>query len=102
MMPWPQVYDPTGSAFLSTLLAALPIVVLLGALGLLGWSAPRAAFAGLATALGVAIVVYGMPWESAVASAGYGAASGFSPSAGSCWRPCSCIRSRWRPASSKR
>jgi lactate permease len=78
-MPWPQVYDPTGSAVLSTLVAALPIVVLLGALGLLGWSAPQSAFAGLATALGVAIVVYGMPWESAAASAGYGAAVGLFP-----------------------
>ncbi|MHB8972246.1 MAG: L-lactate permease [Pirellulaceae bacterium] len=78
-MPWLQVYDPTGSAFLSTLLAALPIVVLLGALGLLGWPAPRAAFAGLAMALGVAMVVYGMPWRPALAAAGYGAAVGLFP-----------------------
>ncbi|MHB0959702.1 MAG: L-lactate permease [Pirellulaceae bacterium] len=78
-MPWPQVYDPTGSAVLSTLLAALPIVVLLGALGLLGWPAPRAAFAGLTTALGVAILVFGMPWRPALAAAGYGAAVGLFP-----------------------
>jgi lactate permease len=78
-MLWTQVYDPTGSAVISTLLAALPIVVLLGALGLLNWPAPRAAFAGLVAAIGVAILICGMPWQSALASAGYGAAVGLFP-----------------------
>ena len=78
-MPWIQTYNPTGSELLSTLLAAAPVVVLLGALGLWGWSAPRAALAGLATALAVAIGVYGMPWHSAVAAAGFGAAFGLFP-----------------------
>ena len=78
-MLWTQVYDPTGSAVISTLLAALPIVVLLGALGLANWPAPRAAFAGLVAAIGVAILVCGMPWQTALASAGYGAAVGLFP-----------------------
>ena len=78
-MPWTHVYDPTGSEFLSTVLAAAPIVVLLGALGLLGWSAPRAAAAGLITALVVSIGVYKMPWQSAVAASGFGAAFGLFP-----------------------
>ena len=78
-MPWTQVYNPTGSALLSTLLAAAPVVVLLGTLGLLGWSAPKAAAAGLVTALAVAIGVFGMPWQSAVAAAGYGACFGLFP-----------------------
>jgi lactate permease len=78
-MPWTQIYDPVGSEALSTLLAAAPVVVLLGALGVLGWSAPRAAAAGLATALAVAIGVFGMPWRSALAAASYGAGFGLFP-----------------------
>src|SRR5262245_47621027 len=78
-MIWLQTYNPTGSEFFSTLLAAAPVVVLLGALGLLGWPAPRAALAGLIAALAVAIGVYGMPWKSAVAAAGFGACFGLFP-----------------------
>src|SRR5262245_47299887 len=78
-MLWTQVYDPLGSPGFSTLVAALPIVLLLGSLGLLGWSAPRAAALGLAGALGVAIFVYGMPWQMAVAAAVDGAAFGLFP-----------------------
>ncbi len=78
-MPWTQIYDPTGSPALSTILAATPLIVLLGTLGLLGWSAPRAAASGLVTALVVAIGVYGMPWQSAVAAAAYGACFGLFP-----------------------
>jgi lactate permease len=59
--------------------AALPIVLLLGTLGLLEWSAPKAAALGLASALGVAIFVYGMPWQMAVASAVYGGCFGLFP-----------------------
>jgi lactate permease len=78
-MPWTQTYNPTGSEALSTLIAAAPIVVLLGALGVLNWSAPKAAAAGLLTALGVAFGVYGMPADSALAAAGYGACFGLFP-----------------------
>ncbi len=78
-MQWIQTYNPTGSVVLSTILAALPIVVLLGSLGLLNWSAPRAAAAGLATALGVAILAFGMPWSTALSAAGYGVCFGLFP-----------------------
>ncbi len=78
-MVWFQSYDPFGAEWLSTLLAAAPIVVLLGALGLLNWSAPKAAAAGLVAALGLAIGVYGMPASAALAAAGYGACFGLFP-----------------------
>ena len=77
-MDWVQTYDPLSSAWLSTLLAAAPIVVLLGLLAI-GQSAPRAAVAGLAVALAVAIVGYGMPTSTALAAALYGACFGLLP-----------------------
>jgi lactate permease len=79
VMAWTQTYDPIGSALASTLLAAAPIFVLLGSLGLLRTSAPRAAAAGLIAALVIAIAAFGMPWRLAVASAAYGAAFGLFP-----------------------
>ena len=78
-MPWIQSYDPLGSPWLSTAAAALPIVLLLAALGLLEWRAHRAALLGLVAALGVAVLVYGMPARTAAATAIYGAAYGFLP-----------------------
>jgi lactate permease len=76
---WPQTYDPLGNAVLSTLLAALPVVVLLGTLGLLRWAAHLAALVGLATSLVVAIVVFGMPAPMALATAAFGGAYGLFP-----------------------
>lgn len=79
MTIWPQTYDPVGSLVLSTLLAALPVVVLLGTLAGLRWPAHHAALAGLASALLVAIVPFGMPAPMALASAAYGALYGLLP-----------------------
>jgi len=78
-MEWTQIYDPLNAASLSTLVAALPVVLLLGVLGIFEWSAPKAAALGLAAALAVAVFVYGMPWQMAVASAVYGAGFGLFP-----------------------
>ncbi len=78
-MEWVQVYNPTGSQLVSTLLAAAPIVVLLGLLGIAGWSAPKAASAGLIAALALAIFVCRMPVSMALASAGFGACFGLFP-----------------------
>lgn len=78
-MPWSQVYDPFGSMVLSTLLAALPIVVLLGGIGVFHMKAHRAALLGLIVALLVAVLGFGMPTGMAGATALYGAAYGLMP-----------------------
>ena len=58
--------------------AGVPIVVLLGLLAG-GVSAPRAAMAGLAAALVVAMFFFHMPVRAALAAAGYGACFGLLP-----------------------
>ena len=74
--PWPQGYDPLGRWWLSALVAALPVVVLLGTLALLHMKAHFAALLGLATSIVCAIWVFGMPAslaaKTAVLGAGYG------------------------------
>jgi lactate permease len=76
---WPQVYDPLNNRVLSTLCAALPVLVLLGTLGLLRVKAHAAALLGLATALAVAVLVFGMPVGMALATAAFGVAYGLLP-----------------------
>ena len=76
---WSQVYDPFGNMLLSTLVAAIPVIVLLGGIGLLELRAHVAAILGLIAALAVAIVFYGMPAPMAGLAAGYGAAFGLLP-----------------------
>ncbi len=78
-MSWPQRYDPLGSPLWSTVVAALPIVALLGSLAWLRLKAPLAALAGLIAAVAVAILVIGMPVRMALASAVLGAAYGLLP-----------------------
>ncbi len=77
--PWSQGYDPTGHWWLSTLIAALPVVVLLGSLALGHVKAHYAALMGLATALLVAIFGFHMPARLAGATAVYGAGYGLFP-----------------------
>lgn len=77
-MSWVQVYDPLGATWLSTAMAAAPIVALLGLL-VVGVSAHRAAAAGLVLSLVIAIWGYGMPVSAALGSAGFGAAFGVLP-----------------------
>ncbi len=78
-MAWIQIYDPLGNAWLSTLAAAFPIVLLLVALAVFEWKAQWAALAGLVAALAVSIGIYGMPVGAAAATAVYGAAYGLFP-----------------------
>ncbi len=69
---WTQNYDPLGAWPLSTLVAALPVLVLLGLLASGKAPAWLAALAGLATAAVAAIGLFTMPVGMAVAAAGYG------------------------------
>lgn len=78
-MTWEQGYDPLGNLFASALVAALPVVVLLGLLGLFHARAYVAALCGLGSALLIAVVVFRMPVVLAAASAGYGIAFGLFP-----------------------
>ncbi|WP_460448901.1 L-lactate permease [Alsobacter sp. SYSU BS001988] len=76
---WAQVYNPTGSTVLSTLLAALPVVALLG---LIAWGkveAYVAAFIALILALLVAIFIFTMPAGVAIRAAVFGAVTGLFP-----------------------
>jgi lactate permease len=76
---WSQAYDPFGNMLISAGVAALPVFVLLGAIGLFEVRAHIAALIGLATALLVAVLAYGMPVRMAGLAAGYGAAFGLLP-----------------------
>ncbi len=78
-MIWPQNYDPLGNAALSTLIAAVPVVVLLGSIAWLHIRIHLAALLGLGVAMAVALFVFHMPVDAAFATAGYGAAYGLFP-----------------------
>lgn len=78
-MEWLQNYDPLGNAILSTLVAALPVVVLLGAIAIFEIRIHRAALLGLGIALAVALFAFGMPWRAAAAATLHGAAYGLFP-----------------------
>jgi lactate permease len=76
---WSQNYNPLNSTVLSTLIAALPVVVLLGAIAFCKIRVHLAAGLGLGVALAVALLVYQMPITAAAGSAFYGAAFGLFP-----------------------
>jgi lactate permease len=63
-MTWTQNYDPFGSPVLSTLVAATPVVLLLGLLATGKVHAPMAALFGLLAAIGAAIFAFA-PVETA-------------------------------------
>jgi lactate permease len=76
---WPQNYDPLGNPWLSTLCAALPVIVLLAAIALFRVRIHLAALLGLGLALAIAMGIFHMPATAALASAVYGAGFGFFP-----------------------
>ena len=76
---WSQVYNPLGSAVLSTLAAAIPVVVLLGLIATDVVKAHVAALLALAVAILVAVFVFTMPMGLALRAALFGAVTGLFP-----------------------
>ena len=76
---WQQIYNPFGNMTVSTLLGAVPVVVMLVGLGFLHLKAHIAAGAGLLAALVIAIFAYGMPASMAGNAAFYGGLTGLLP-----------------------
>jgi lactate permease len=77
---WVQTYTPVGGSLgLSAVVAAIPIIVLFLMLAVLRKAAWVAAVSALASALVVALFVYGMPAKLALISTIYGAAYGIFP-----------------------
>ena len=78
-MLWSQTYNPLGSAVLSTLVAAIPVVVLLGLIAAGKVQAYIAAIAALVAAFLVAVVIFGMPLDKAFAASVLGILIGLFP-----------------------
>jgi lactate permease len=79
ILPWHQQYDPFQNVVLSTLVAAVPVVVLLASIALLRIRIHFSALLGLGFAMAVALWAYRMPARLAGASAVYGAMFGLFP-----------------------
>jgi lactate permease len=78
-MPWPQPLDPLGNPWLSTLVAAIPVVLLLGLVASGRVKVGLAAVLSLGSALGVALLAFRMPVPAELGAAAYGTAYGLFP-----------------------
>jgi lactate permease len=78
-MIWQQVYDPFSNMIVSTVLAAVPVVVMLVCLGFLHIKAHIAAGLGLLSAIAIAVFAYGMPASMAGNAAFFGGLTGLLP-----------------------
>jgi lactate permease len=76
---WAQGYDPFDNPIVSTLAAAVPVVVLLGSIAFLKLKAHVAALLGIGSSLVIAILAFGMPTGMASRAAAFGAAYGLMP-----------------------
>lgn len=80
MLTWTQTYTPVMNHLaLSALVAALPVVVLLGLLAFFRAKAYLAALLGLISSLIIALLIYQMPAPLALIAAANGAAYGLFP-----------------------
>ena len=78
-MTWTQNYAPVGGIGVSALIAAIPVIVLLGLLAFWHVRAHVAALIALVVAGATAVLIFGMPIKHAIAAAGFGAAFGLLP-----------------------
>ena len=76
---WQQVYDPLHSTVLSALVAAIPIIFFLLGLTVLKLSGIKAAVIALVLALGIGILVFGLPAGAGAGSILYGFLAGMWP-----------------------
>ena len=76
---WSQVYNPFGNATLSTIAAAIPVVLLLAMIASGKVKAHIAAMIALAVAIAVAVFLFTMPGGLAIRAALYGVATGMFP-----------------------
>src|ERR1700733_12343421 len=76
---WNQVYNPLGSATLSTIAAAIPVVTLLVLIASGKVKAHLAAIVALIVANLIAIFIFTMPANMAVRASLLGVVSGFFP-----------------------
>lgn len=79
MEAWAQNYLPSGSLLSSSLLAALPLILLLVALGIFRLKSHIAGLLGLFTAILIAFFIYRMPPPLILTSSLYGALYGLFP-----------------------
>lgn len=73
------LFEAPWSVVWSTIFASLPVIVLFYLLVPRRWLASKAGAAGAVTAILIAIVIYGMPWQQALWSFGYGVGFGLLP-----------------------
>lgn len=78
-MVWLHSYDPFGNAFVSTVVAAVPIVLLLGLIAIWHVRIHVAAGVALVAAMLIATLAFGMPAGAMLATTVYGAAYGLFP-----------------------
>src|SRR5262245_56264074 len=79
LLAYQQSLNPLNNAFLSTVVAGLPVVTLFVLLVPMRWLAPKAALGGAVVALLVAVFAYDMPWDMSLLALLHGALFGLLP-----------------------